>query len=329
MSRSAVRARRPERPVGVWLSLAAGACLACSAEAPVPRFEGSEEAVVLPVESPRLDPKPAQRVRQPGIFTGPPIHESSGLVRSRTHPGLLWTLNDSGNPPTLFLIDTLAQNPGFVVLANGDNQDWEALSSGPCDDDWCLYIADIGDNLSVRPSVRIYRVVEPTAEVVATRSALVRDSLVVRYANGPEDAEAMVVTPAGDMAIITKGKRGVATTYWIPASAWAEGSVVAEPIWRLPFRTSILLYLLSRLVTDAALSPDGQQLFVRTYSTVYRFGKGQASDRLPMQPEAACDVSGLDPQGEGLAWWDDSTLVMSSETTRLAPAPLTLLECAR
>lgn len=280
------------------------------------------------VESKHLDPRPPARIRQPGAFTGPPVYESSGLVRSTTHPGLLWTLNDSGNPATLFLIDTLARNPGFVDVANGRNEDWEALSSGPCGSEWCLYIADIGDNRSIRPAVRIYRVVEPTAEAVAAHRAPVRDSLVIRYANGPEDAEAMVVTPAGDVAIFTKGGRGAATAYWIPASAWAGDSVVAEPIWRLPFRTSILLYLLSRLVTDAALSPDGEHLFVRSYSTVFRFGRARASDPLPMQLEAACDIGGLDPQGEGLAWWDESTLVMSSETTRLAAAPVTLLECA-
>ncbi len=299
----------------------------CGSEAPPPRFDAGDQAVTLPVESEQLTARPARRVRQPGAFTAPPVYESSGLVRSRTHPGLLWTLNDSGNPPTLFLIDTLAQNPGFVVLANGRNEDWEALSSGPCGEEWCLYVADIGDNRSIRPVVRIYRVVEPTPDVVATHQTLVRDSLVVRYANGPEDAEAMVVTPAGDIAIFTKGGRGVSTAYWIPASAWDGDSVLAEPVWRLPFRTSILLFLLSRLVTDAALSPDGRQLFVRSYNTVFRFGKGQSGDRLPMRLEAACDVSGLDPQGEGLAWWDDSTLVMSSETTRLAPAPVTLLEC--
>lgn len=315
------------RAAAVWLPLAVGLGLACGAEPPPPRFDGGNQPVTLPVESERLTPKPAQRVRQRGVFTAPPVYESSGLVRSRNHPGLLWTLNDSGNPPTLFLIDTLARNPGFVVLANGRNEDWEALSSGPCGEEWCLYVGDIGDNRSIRPAVRIYRVVEPTADQVATHRALVRDSLVVRYANGPEDAEAMVVTPAGDMAIFTKGGRGASTVYWIPASAWAGDSVVAEPIWRLPFRTSILLYLLSRLVTDAALSPDGQQLFVRTYNTVFRFRKAQASDRLPMRLEAACDVSGLDPQGEGLAWWDDSTLVLSSEMTRLVPAPVTLLTC--
>ncbi|MHB1326598.1 MAG: hypothetical protein ACYC2K_00215 [Gemmatimonadales bacterium] len=322
------RKRSTHGAAGYWAALAAGLLLGCGAETSTPRFDAGNETVTLPVESERLAAKQPMRVRQPGAFTAPPVYESSGLVRSRTHPGLLWTLNDSGNPPTLFLIDTLAQNPGFVTLTNGRNEDWEALSSGPCGEAWCLYIADIGDNRSIRPSVRIYRVVEPTPDDVANRQAAVRDSLVVRYANGPEDAEAMVVTPGGDIAIFTKGGRGVSTVYWIAASAWAGDSALAEPVGRLPFRTSILLFLLSRLVTDAALSPDGQQLFVRSYNTVFRFGTGQASDRLPMQLEAACDVGGLDPQGEGLAWWDDKTLVMSSETTRLAPAPVTLLECA-
>ncbi len=263
-------------------------------------------------------------VRQTGAFRSPPLAESSGAVASRANPGRFWSLNDSENPATLFLTDTTAAIRGFVRLAGIENIDWEALSAGPCGSDWCLYVGDIGDNRAVRPSVTIFRVVEPGPAELHARAATPRDSLVVRYAESPTDAESMVVTRAEDIAIITKGRTGRASLYWIGHSAWTVGRATARPIGALPIHTSLLL---GQLVTDAALSEDEQVLAVRTYRDIYLFRRTAASRWLPDQPAGVCPIGGNLTLGEGLAWWDAGTLLLTSEVTRMGPGAVTLLEC--
>jgi hypothetical protein len=263
-------------------------------------------------------------VRQTGAFRGPPLTESSGAIGSRSHRGRFWTLNDSGNPPTLFLADTTGAIRGFVRLAGATNIDWEAISAGPCGSRWCLYVGDVGDNLSIRRSVTIYRVVEPTDRDLQAKTASLLDSLVIRYPEGPRDVEAMVVTRSEGVGLISKGRSGRVDWYWIPPTAWAVGHAAARPIGTLPIRTSIML---GQLVTDAALSEDEATLAARTYQDIYLFRRSATSRWLPDHPWGACSVQGLDIVGEGLAWWTPSTLLMTSEITRMRPGAITLLEC--
>ena len=268
--------------------------------------------------------KRAVNLRQPGAFREPPLLESSGVTPSRAHPGLFWTLNDSGNPATLFLADTTGAVRGFVRL-QATNVDWEAITSGPCGDGrWCLYVADIGDNRAVRPSVVIYRVPEPDDAALARKAARPMDSLVVSYSDGAHDAESLVATATGDLAIISKGRQGPILAYWIPKEAWRTGRFESKPFWELPIRASVLL---ATLVTDAALSADDQWLAVRTYREIHLFKRTNPASRLPDHPVATCDVAGLEPQGEAITWWQGRALLLTSEVAGRAPAPITLLEC--
>lgn len=273
---------------------------------------------------PETEARRPEHIRQPGVFRDWPVGESSGVIASRTMRGRFWTLNDSGNASSLFSFDSTSERIGFVDLKGGTNVDWEAISAGPCGPSWCLYIGDIGDNSTIRPSVTIYRTVEPDRSGLAIHEARVLDSLVVRYPDGPRDAESLVVTETGDIAIITKGRESVVTAFWIPASAWASGEAVAQPIWTLPITPSIVH---TRLVTDAALSADGATLAVRTYREIYLFARTLESRWLPDRPAGVCDIGGLEPQGEGIAWASPTTLILTSEILVRSPAPITFLEC--
>ena len=99
---------------------------------------------------------------------------------------------------------------------------------------------------------------------------------------------------------------------------------MAAPVWVLELPAAILP---GRLVTDAALSPDGNTLAVRTYDDIHLFARGNARTYLPEQPTTTCPIKGLEPLGEAIAWWNDSTLLLTSEATKLRAGPITLLEC--
>ena len=83
---------------------------------------------------------------------GAPILESSGLIY--TNAGL-WTHNDSGNDPILYLLDTLSfEIKRQVVIENVENEDWEELAA----DEQYFYIGDFGNNKGDRKDLNILRV---------------------------------------------------------------------------------------------------------------------------------------------------------------------------
>lgn len=82
----------------------------------------------------------------------PRLNETSGLV---FFDGNLWTINDSGNPPELFSIDTANGNILRALrISNADNKDWESLTQ----DDSSLYIGDFGNNYGNRTDLRILKI---------------------------------------------------------------------------------------------------------------------------------------------------------------------------
>ena len=80
------------------------------------------------------------------------IEETSGLI---FFDGRLITLNDSGNPPYLYEIDTINGDIlRTVTISNATNVDWEDIAQ----DSLYIYIADIGNNSGDRTDLKIYRI---------------------------------------------------------------------------------------------------------------------------------------------------------------------------
>jgi len=58
------------------------------------------------------------------------LEEASGLTASVSNPGMLWAINDSGNPPEVFLIDQHAKTRMVFTLLHAHNRDWEDIPIG-------------------------------------------------------------------------------------------------------------------------------------------------------------------------------------------------------
>ena len=248
-----------------------------------------------------------------GVFRNSALQESSGVAVSRSEPGLLWAFNDSGNLPFLFATDTSGTDRGSFVVTGATNEDWEAIALAPCGQSLCIYLADTGDNLERRRSVRLYRFAEPLAPAgtgAARRRTAMAQVLEVRYPGGARDVEAMFVDGKGDIYLITKGFLSPVRLYRVPARAWQAGRAVADSLGPLPIDSGSGL---GQLVTDAALAPNGRDVAVRTYREVYFFRLRDEGRLEPPARPVACSIAGLEVQGEGVAWLDDSTLVLTSE----------------
>ena len=256
------------------------------------------------------------------------VDESSGLAASAAHPGLFWTLLDSGNDPEIIAIDSAGRVHGRVLLGGSTNQDWEAMTLGPCPAGTCVYVGDIGDNRGRRPSVVLYRVPEPDSSALGPdRVRRPAEAIRVEYPDGGRDAEAILATPEGDLIIVTKGLASSVKAYRVPASAWNAGrhrTVIAEDMGPLPIAPRTAL---GRWVTDAAVAPDGRRVAIRTYRDIFLFLFGRAGRLDPSEPPTLCDISGLESQGEGIGWADDSTMILTSEGSRRAPGTIHYVRC--
>jgi hypothetical protein len=267
---------------------------------------------------------PLQDARRTGTFRNPDLNESSGVIPSRTQPGILWSFDDSGGPARIFATDTTGADLGSFTVRGARNVDWEAISSGRCGTGDCLYIADTGDNSEVRGLVDLYRLPEPAVRTKpgTSRSQPKVQRLQVRYPDRPRDVEAVFVDGKGDVHLISKGRTDGVVHYRIAASAWSKRSVVAEVVGTLPIDGGGAL---GQLVTDASLAPDGRTVAVRTYQEVFLFRLTERGTLLP--GGTACSLGGLELQGEGIGWLDHDTLVMTSEGLLGVPGTISVGRC--
>jgi len=272
----------------------------------------------------RWQVRPPLQARRSGTFRNPRLLESSGVVPSGRYPGVLWTFNDSGNPPELFATDSTGRDLGTFLVTGARNEDWEAIARGPCGSAECLYLADTGDNDEIRRSVRLYRVPEPAVRAGGRGVTARVETLELRYPDGPHDVEAAVVAPNGAVLLVTKGRSRGVRVFRVPATSWGRRMITAEPLGRLPVAAGRGI---RGLVTDATLSPDGTEVAVRTYIEIFFFRLGAAETWQPLG--TACNVTGLDLQGEGIAWLPDDAFLLTSEAGFGLPGTLTLVRCRR
>ncbi|HET9275619.1 MAG TPA: hypothetical protein VFN96_06090 [Gemmatimonadales bacterium] len=288
----------------------------------------------------RSDAPPAAGVRSISTRLPSSLSEASAVVRSATQPDVLFTINDSGHEPRLFALDTTGSVRGQWRIGDARNRDWEAASSGPCGSPAgptagpaCLYVGDVGDNGETRRTRTVYRVIEPQVGAQAATGALAARSLTFRYADGPHDVEAMYVGPDGTIYLITKRPRldrqrrpRPSLVFALDPGAWLrpDSVAVARLIDSLPVVPGSAP---GRLVTDAALAPDGHHVAVRTYGEVFVFAADSSSGRIRMDvPPSVCSVMELgERQGEGVTWLDSSgRLLLMSEGRR---EPLHVYTC--
>lgn len=221
----------------------------------------------------------------------PRITESSGLAASHLHPGVYWTHNDSSDGPYIYAVDSRTGKTVATVTLRGIGapRDVEAISIGP---DHQIYVGDTGDNFGGRwPYVWIYRLPEPK---VLKDQTVTATQYVVKYSDGPRDAESLIVHPKTGRVYIIDKKEDGGHLYEGPAHLSASGTNVFRPI------APVDLW-----ATDAAFSPDGRRLAVRGYfgGIYYDWNGGD------IRREGRLDVP-LQGQGESLSYSADGTKLM-------------------
>jgi hypothetical protein len=225
------------------------------------------------------------------------LDEISGAVASRTHAGVIWVHNDSGNDPAVYAIDESGTDLGRVDLPDLSARDWEDIALGPGPNpalDY-LYLADIGDNSQRRDDVLIHRLPEPGPAPGLTPGG---ETLRLTYPLGPMEAETLLVDPTGgDIVIAGKALSGLTTLYGVKGTVDWSVSQEATYLGEIELGTFAL-------ATGGDAGTD--RIVIRTYDEVFTW------DRMPGETMAAtllrrsCRVASVgEEQGEAIALTSD------------------------
>lgn len=227
-----------------------------------------------------------------GVVTSHFIHDASGLAASRVHPGILYTHNDHGDGPNIFVIDSATGHRVSTISVKGaHNSDWEDIAYGPCPDGYCLYIADTGDSGS---SNIIYLIREPTS-VQDDQEVHIYKQL--HFSWSESNCETLMVDPQGEMFIISNVKGAAAKAAHVPKSGFDSGTTVA-----LTNTVSLSFHTSHSDPTGGDLSPNGREILVISHEKMY-YWNVNSGDVLATLGTDPTEVPYLDePQGEAVCW---------------------------
>ena len=221
----------------------------------------------------------------------------SGLASSRRHPGVIWAIEDSFEPPVVTALDLDGQVLAEIRVDGPlfTNVDWEDLAIGPGPDGtpW-VHVADIGDNLGIRREVRVYRFPEPALQDATIEA----ETVTLRYEQDRPNAEALLVDAEGETWVIDKDPDGPATVLRAD-----EDDVL---------RAAGQLDLPGEQVTAVDLSADGRVLALRTVERLRVYPVADGADLPAVLEGEPCQAPPLDErQGESVAFLLDGSGVLT------------------
>lgn len=232
------------------------------------------------------------------------LDELSGIAASASNPGYLYVHNDSGDSSRWFAISS---DGGVKATIHYDADphlglgvvDVEdiAVCTGPEDGAHYVYLGDIGDNDAVRKDIKIYRAKDP---VLTTPYIKVKaDRLVLRYPDGPRDAETLMADPVDKLLYIVSKREDSVAVYSTPLNFKSGDTVVLTRRTRLFFAGSGQ----PKWITAGDISPSGTKILLKSYAHVYYWkrGAGEPVWKAMQRPPANLPYD-LEPQGEAIGF---------------------------
>jgi hypothetical protein len=254
-----------------------------------------------------------------GTNKNPQISESSGLASSAYFDDAVWTINDSGNPPKLFLIRHTGKLIAEVDVDQSANRDWEALTRFTSKEQSYLLIADVGDNSRKAKGYSFYLVKEPDFSK-ANPKAVVRKSLEATriqfsYPDGPKNCEAVAVDAAAknvwlvEKVYYTSKQKTPPGIYVLPLQlSKTDQPLTARRVANFPIRN----------VTGMSFSSDGKRLLIRNYVNAHLYSRepNETWEQVLNRFKPTTVVMPLQRIGEAVCFTKDSkSVILTSELT--------------
>jgi len=211
------------------------------------------------------------RPRIIGKLSAAVLNEVSGLTLSRVYKQVFYVHNDSGDGNRFFAINTkgdLVTTYYFIDKANNSKsvKDCEdiAIGPGPVKGRSYIYLADIGDNLSWRSSVQVYRFREP-ATVKEKEYTIDNEVLNLEYPDGPRDAETILIDPLEKMMYIISKREDSAGIYRCSLNFSNNDTVKLQRCGKLYLEGARS----KKWIVSGDISVDGKQVILKTVENVY------------------------------------------------------------
>ena len=238
------------------------------------------------------------------------LDESSGIECGGQNS--FWTFNDSGNEPSLFLIDTSGTILRKVDIQNAWNRDWEDITR---DDQGHIYIGNIGNNSNKNTDLCIFKIPDPDsirtnsihAEIIRFRYEDQNDYPPpddVRYF----DCEALWWSE-GNLYMATKNRTepfdGITWLYRLPD---APGDYIAKKIGHFNTGGDEMVAF---WITAGDLSPDGSKLTLLSSDKLWVFYDFNGDDFFSGK-NTRIELP-TNTQKEAICFIDENTLYLTDE----------------
>ncbi len=195
-----------------------------------------------------------QRTTKKCFRLPPDLKEVSGLYLESGNS--FWWLNDSGWDPILFNTNGRGELIDSICFPQLKNVDWEDLTS---DDRGNIYIGDFGNNNNNRKDLRIY---------IYNKESEKLDSILYTYPDQklfPPPLAFRNFNMEGffwhknKLHLFSKNRRGVGSYY-------TKHYTLTDQAGQQVATLKDSIYLKKRIVTGAAISPDGASVALLTYN---------------------------------------------------------------
>ncbi|HOE91991.1 MAG TPA: hypothetical protein PKZ69_03095 [Candidatus Cloacimonadota bacterium] len=220
-------------------------------------------------------------------------NEASGLIASRFNKNILYTHNDSGGKPIIYLLDYNGKKKGEWLLKGVKNRDWEEIAISTENGKNFIFVGDIGDNRAQHEYCTIYKFAELRYDEKKPNQTIDSiNTINYKYEDGARDAEAFFVDPiTQDIIIITKREPQVGIYKISHPYSFAKINT-AKKICSLP----------GNYVVAADISKDGSKILVKNYTNIWLYERSSNEElsitfkkkpivldyRFEMQGEAVC-----------------------------------------
>ncbi|WP_298416923.1 hypothetical protein [uncultured Kordia sp.] len=236
------------------------------------------------------------------------LKEVSG-VEHFPNSELLWMINDSGNDPKVFALNTKGKIQSTLYI-DGKNRDWEDLTT---DNKGNLYVGDFGNNANDRKNLKVYvfsvnnldhkKNIEPK---VIKFSFPNQKKFPPKKKNRYFDVESFFHYN-GYLYLFTKSRvkknYGITDVYKIPATAGKHKARLVTT-----FHTCDEM---SCWVTSADISPDGKKVVLLSHSAIWQFTDFKG-DNFMNGKMKKFDL-GHESQKEGVCFRDNNSVYITDE----------------
>jgi hypothetical protein len=263
---------------------------------------------------------PVQKV---GMVQTGALNMLSGIAASHRNPGVLFVHND-GAQPEFFAVSEAGALLGTFTIGGVTARDVEDIAVGRCPTGLCVFLADIGNNVTPRPDFVILRTPEPAVAMNSGGApvTVTGERLVFTYPDGLHNAETLLVDPAtGSLYVISKLAAGMPSSVYRLPTTFGGASAVATKVADLTVPAAG-----DQPATGGDAHPCGTGFLLRTNTILYEFripAGAPFEDAFRATPMAV--PSAQEQQGEGVTYSPDGRSYFT--TSEGSSPPINRVSC--